>query len=223
MDYRIFPTTDLETWTDLGLGSFAKRYARPLVVLAQRSFHVDADRGSDLVQGFLLREVERDDPVYALYDESHGHGVKFRTYLSRCFRNYCRDVLRRERNAPAQLRELPATEADAVFEQIALRDLLTTLRTRIVGETEPGSLDARYMDLRWPVDFETEPLSDMEIARALELPRGQIRGIQRRLLKRVLFSIRQHVQDQGLERGDRDAIVKEYWQILERLERKLGM
>jgi hypothetical protein len=108
--------------------------------------------------------------------------------------------------------ELPDT-ALSDFDRLVARDLLKTLRTRIVAS--PLTPDAaRYFDLKWPPDADAAAASDADIAKELVVTRAQLRTTKKKVVDRILLTIRKHVHDEGLRGREADGVLEGYLAIL---------
>jgi len=211
-----FPETAFGAWTQLGLASFSKRYFGALWRFARLELRVGTARAQDLAQAFLLRELQREAPVFLRFEEGAVHGAKFRTYLRTCFFRFARDELRKERlRSGRPLHDLPPRAIEsgaAAFDRVVVRDLLADLRARIAAGLDVDG--RRYLDLKWPLAFEQGTRPDTEIAADLRLTRARLRTIKRKVAARILLAVRNQIHDEGLRGSEADDVLSDYLSIL---------
>lgn len=210
-----WPTTDRDEWGRHGTtggphGSFARRYAGPLALVARRVLGVDPERALDLAHDFVLAQVGRQErnlaPVFDQWCPDRG---PFRNYLFRSFMNFCADLRRREaRLAAAPLDDAPEPATlDRDHERWVVREHVAHVRARVLAMDatrlglRPSTLAdvRRYLELRWPAELDREPPGHAEVAAALGLEAERARYVREQAARVVVEALRADLHAEGLE------------------------
>lgn len=207
-------------------GSFWTRYEGPLAEYARQRLRLDPQRALDLARDFCLEQLEREAAgerpwVHATYAARQAARPSatwpprgFRRFLCVSFYRRCRDALVRERLVPLPPGHDPPEDEVDVFERLAARDLLRSIREEALAAWRGDALEATYFDHKWPADLSAPSPSDAAIARALALPRGQLRTVVHRVQEGIIATVRRRVVAEGWSPEEAARLLTDYFGVL---------
>lgn len=223
-----FPQTDLSSgWGGRGTeggphASFFKRYYLPLSQYARLKFGVDAALAEELAARYFSRQWERDRgegaAIFRLYDAGKG---RFRSFLATAFWRFCRDELEKEsRRRGRALDSVPEellSRDHFEFGRLVAREMFNALRAEIQSMSDEG--ERAFLELKWPRDLLSSPLPEAEIGRRLGLPRGQVRGLNRRIADRFTYLLHKQAAAAGLNEDEARTLLGDCCRALDHEER----
>ena len=212
-------------------GSFWTRYEPCLAEYARHRLRVEASRAVDLARDFCLKQLERErsgerpwiHATYAARQDGPSSATwparGFRRFLCTAFYRFCRDELARDRVLPLPTEHEPTAVDDAevdAFERLAAREVLRLIRDEVVAAWASDALEARFYDLKWPAELAADLPSDAEVGRALDLPRGRLRTVTRRVHGAVIGAVSRRIQADGGSPEEAARLLADYFGVLER-------
>lgn len=202
--------------------SFWARYEAPLAAFARRRFGLDPVAALDLARDFCLRELERGSAVHVSYVAKQDARRAlwpprgFRRFLCTAFARWVRDRLEKDRTVPLPP-DLDAADArdEAALDRLVALELVRSVRDEAVAGLDPAGLEVAYFDARWPADLGLPVLSDREVARRLDVGRGQVRGASARVADALVAVVGRRIAEEGWSPEEGARILREVFGVLE--------